>query len=293
MKRSHLRVVFDECSKRGILTSLNESCCDTCNTCALNLELEKHPECFGYVYSHAQTVDRVMEELLEEGSSTIFFGFDGRTEKDLKKTGYALASILKKHGYIVDWNENMTRKIAVVIEESDLPPGFKEKWLKTHQAYLDAYPDESKDDHPVIAAFMQASRKMYFNNFEEKVDVREEEETKEIKIEDEKEEVEESNKESKEESEQEETNIEDIINEEQDGESDCEDVEGDDEGDDEHEGDYEGDDEEGNDEHEGDDEGDLSSIPAASDIEDEGEDSIPECESDCECVNCIAERDEE
>lgn len=266
MERSNLRVVFDECSKRGILTSLNESCCDTCNTCTLDMELKKHPECFGYVYSHAQTVDNVMEELLEEGSSTIFFGFDGRTDKDLKKTGYALASILKKYGYIVDWNEKMTRKIAVVIEETDLPPGFKDKWLKTHEAYMEAYPDEGKDDPPPIAAFKRASRKTYLNDFEEKKDTGEKadtEEEKEAKTEDiiDQDEDEERDQETED---QEGTKIEDVIGQEEDL---------------------------GEDEDE--EEDDLSSIPTASDIENEGDDSIPECESDCECVNCVAERDEE
>lgn len=264
MNRTNLRVVFDECTERGILTSLNESCCDTCNSTDMIITLEKKPEFFGFVFSHAQTVDHVMEELLEDGSATILFGFGGKTEKDDKKTGYALASILKKHGYIVDWNERLDRKIAVVIEESDLPPGFKDKWIQTHEEYMAKFGGEDDEESTPIARIKRASMKTYFKELIECQGCEEANTVCDNSCG---------------------TVICDKCNKEsyiEDGKRkyghhpNC--------------GEESNADDELKDEDEEEEKSDDSSIPDASDIEEDSE--IPECPPDCDCFNCVAEREE-
>lgn len=253
MNRSNLRVVFDECTERGILTSLNESCCDTCNSTDMIITLEKKPEFFGFVFSHAQTVDNVMEELLEDGSATILFGFAGKTEKDDKKTGYALASILKKHGYIVDWNERLDRKIAVVIEESDLPPGFKDKWIHTHEEYMAKFGGEDKEELAPIARIKRALIKTYFKNL---IECQGCEETTTVC----------------------DNSCGTVICDKCNKESYIED----------------GKRKYGHNPNcgeENDEESDTNSILDVSDIEEDSE--IPECPPECDCVNCVAEREEE
>ena len=154
--RPNLKNIFEECQSRGILTSLNESCCDTCNIDSLESILKDKEGYIGYVYSHAQNVNDVMECLEEEGSALIRFGFDGKTRRKQKEVGYALASIFKKGGYEVEWNETMGRKIGVVIVPKDLPPGFQEKWQKNNKKVNEDFVEDEN-----ITKIKPVTKKMY------------------------------------------------------------------------------------------------------------------------------------
>jgi hypothetical protein len=129
-QRTNLKEIFNECLTKGILTSLNESCCDTCNSHSLETVLENKKEVIGYVFSHSLCIDTIMECLDEEGSALILFGFDGKNRKKQKEVGYTLSSIFKKGGYEVEWNKYMDKKIGIVIVPEDLPYGFSKKWHK-------------------------------------------------------------------------------------------------------------------------------------------------------------------
>lgn len=126
-KRTNLKHVFDECNSNNILISLNESCCDSSN-----LDKKLNSTQIGYIYAEAKSPDGILEEIEEEGSATVFWRFDGRSKVQNIELGYLISNIFKKNGYIVEWDENMERKIAAVIEKSDLPPRFMRKWHIKH-----------------------------------------------------------------------------------------------------------------------------------------------------------------
>jgi hypothetical protein len=68
----------------------------------------------------------MVEELAEEGSATIYFGFDGADAVQRTAVGYAFASILRSNGYPVVWNENPDSKVGVVVNRYSLPSDFHE-----------------------------------------------------------------------------------------------------------------------------------------------------------------------
>ena len=137
---------------------MNESYCDTCNRDILNTILDDKKTYKGYVFSYSECIDSVMEQIEEEGSSLIVFGFAGKTRKDTKAVGYILESIFKKNGYEVDWNENMDKKISVVVIESDIPPHFKEKWDIQQADNEEWSEDENSSPKRKVT---RASKKMY------------------------------------------------------------------------------------------------------------------------------------
>ena len=142
---SLLEQIFKECNDRGILTSFNESCCDTCNAFDLEEKLEQQPHMIGYVFAHAQAVDSLMNEitgfvkgensLLENGEGLVYFGFDSRTKKGMKNIGYAFASIVKKHGLKIQWGEKTSTKVGVYLREEHLPEGSVYRWQNEQRGW--------------------------------------------------------------------------------------------------------------------------------------------------------------
>jgi hypothetical protein len=141
--RSNLQIIFNECDFRGIFISWDESCCNVNN-------LSKYPAHKGYVNSLSQTIDNTMEELSEEGSSLVYFGFDRITRNVMKNVGYTIESIFKNNGYEVTWDETMKTKIGVVITEIDLPVGFRNGWVH----------DSHKKEETRILTIKNANRKI-------------------------------------------------------------------------------------------------------------------------------------
>jgi hypothetical protein len=152
--RSNLQIIFNECDFRGIFISWNESCCDICN----GNKLSTHPAHKGYFNSLSKTIDNTMEELSEEGSSLVYFGFDIITRNVMKNVGYTIESIFKKNGYDVTWDETMKTKIGVVITEIDLPVGFRNEWDRDNEAYVEY--ESNKKDEIHIRKIKKDSRKI-------------------------------------------------------------------------------------------------------------------------------------
>lgn len=52
--RTNLKIIFEQCEKRGILPILNESCCDTYIHLLSKYNKTKY---IGYVFSYIQNID--------------------------------------------------------------------------------------------------------------------------------------------------------------------------------------------------------------------------------------------
>ena len=124
METSNLQTVFDECERQGIIVEFSGSFCHA----DLREQLEHRRDMHGFVFVDPQGVASALEELGEEGSALVYFSFDGRNATDLQNVGCGFTSMLRNHGYVVDWNPSLGMKVGVVISRDDLPPGFIRDW---------------------------------------------------------------------------------------------------------------------------------------------------------------------
>ena len=141
--RENLREVFVECNSRGIMNSLDDSYCFSNDTYMVKNAFRRSSKHIGYVYAKDKSIEQIMEDIDGEGSSTIYWYFEGRTKKIRNKVGYILAEVFQQMGYIVEWDESMQPKIAAVIEEEDLPTIFLENWRSTNKKVKDSVTPDS------------------------------------------------------------------------------------------------------------------------------------------------------
>jgi len=121
--RKNLREVFDICKSKGMTINLNDSCCSSPDT-QENIENEHSSRNMcATVLAVDRTDDRIFEEIEEEGSAVVSWTFRAQ-HCPRALVGNMLAEIFRESGYIVEWNENMPNKITTVVEESDLPPNL-------------------------------------------------------------------------------------------------------------------------------------------------------------------------
>ena len=155
--RENLREVFVECNSRGIMNSLDDSYCFSDDTYMVKNAFRRSSKHIGYVYAKDKSIEQIMEDIDGEGSSTIYWYFEGRTKKIRDKVGYILADVFQQMGYIVEWDESMQPKIAAVIEEEDLPTIFLENWRSTNKKVKDSVTPDSLvylvDDGDEIESF--------------------------------------------------------------------------------------------------------------------------------------------
>jgi hypothetical protein len=118
--RANLKEVFDDCDSKHIYVNLDDNYCTT-------TESEKASKGYiGRIYApQTQSIERIMEDLDEEGSADISWCFEG---PNLAKVGDILNQIFRKKGYFAEWGKGKTPEISAVIEEEDLPSSFVEKW---------------------------------------------------------------------------------------------------------------------------------------------------------------------
>lgn len=146
--RANLREVFVECNSRGIMTSLDDSYCFSEDVEKVKNSFRSSSKHIGYVYANEKPLEQIMEDIDGEGSSTVYWSFEGRTKKNRAKVGYILAEVFQQMGYIVEWDESMEPKIAAVIEEEDLPENFLKNWRSANDEVEEEDEIESFGDTP-------------------------------------------------------------------------------------------------------------------------------------------------
>jgi hypothetical protein len=123
--RDRIEAAFAELEERGIIARADFQCCVSCASSAMEAEVEKwqglEPP-FGYVFFHEQATDGANEGgslWLGHGSlkEAATDGNDPVQANDLidsqEKAAEIIVQVLRERGFVVDWDGNVDRKIAV------------------------------------------------------------------------------------------------------------------------------------------------------------------------------------
>lgn len=142
MLRKNLETIFEECNQNGIFVAIDE----TCETYILDKKsLRKifleNPQYFGYMYLQIGDRFEFVEEIKEEGSAEVYFGFDSLTVKNLNKTATTIMSIFKKYSYEVGFDKQKGQKFYIVLSDSDVPSSYM-KYLCENFSCNDTEDDE-------------------------------------------------------------------------------------------------------------------------------------------------------
>jgi hypothetical protein len=153
MNCSKLSKVFAELKEKNIKLLLDDSFCCIPPECAnkKNLDniLDRTENFLGYIFTNGKNLEQIMEEIDGEGSTTIYWVFKAKKKKDRNKLGNIFIKILKKHGYIVEWNKRMASEITAVIEETNLPIDFLQRWREQHD-FEDVFSNsDSSESHSI------------------------------------------------------------------------------------------------------------------------------------------------
>lgn len=104
---------FDELEEAGIVARQNFTCCQNCGHAEIWEELEltrQEREVSGYVFFHMQDTERV----LEEGRLYIAYGAADSNDESAITVAHKAAHILSKHGFNVDWNGTLEKRICLL-----------------------------------------------------------------------------------------------------------------------------------------------------------------------------------
>ena len=120
MLRKNLETIFEECNQNGIFVAIDE----TCETYILDKQslrkiFTENPQYFGYMYLQIDNKFEFVEEIREEGSAEVYFGFGSLTVKNLNKTTSTIMSIFKKYNYEVVLDKQTNEKFYVVLSDND------------------------------------------------------------------------------------------------------------------------------------------------------------------------------
>lgn len=111
---SKLENIFNDCRKQNISVILSESCCHTSSTI-------KNFTNNNYIIAKEKQIDNIMKEIEEDGSAIVTWYFGG-------DIGYKLVDIFSSYDYIVNWHEDMEKKIQAVVDMDDIPKVFLKEW---------------------------------------------------------------------------------------------------------------------------------------------------------------------
>lgn len=139
MNIKNLKEVFEECESENIYVNLDDTYCITIKQKKPNRY--RKDNYIGQIYApNFQNLERIMEDLYEEGSADVSWCFEG---DDLSKIGTTLNKIFYKNGYIVEWENGDDTKISTVIEKENLPPELLKKW---NEYIIDNYNSENEEN---------------------------------------------------------------------------------------------------------------------------------------------------
>ena len=145
MLRKNLETIFEECNQNGIFVAIDE----TCETYILDKQslrkiFTENPQYFGYMYLQIDNKFEFVEEIREEGSAEVYFGFGSLTVKNLNKTTSTIMSIFKKYNYEVVLDKQTNEKFYVVLSDNDIPSSYM-KYLCENFANNETDEDETED----------------------------------------------------------------------------------------------------------------------------------------------------
>jgi hypothetical protein len=153
MTKGRLAAVFEECKEKGVLLFLDDSYCSTNEYSEETLE---ESGMIGFLYAQGENPDRIMTDILEEGSALAEWNFEAYNTEDTDKLGKIIASSFQKHGYIVEWKRGV-EVISILLDECDLPSAFFTDWCaKNHVVESD---DEDRIDPDTEVAFTKSEGK--------------------------------------------------------------------------------------------------------------------------------------
>jgi len=148
--QSTLKDVFDCLIDKDIKIILSESYCS-----GPKPDLKRKS---GWISAAAQDNNRIMEDIMEEGSAEVTWHF-GPPNKISTIASFLVKAFTKK-GYIVKWNKNMGGQITAVIEMDDLPRSFLEKWCGNNS-------EDEDDEQSFIDKRIDPDADVLFNNEDE------------------------------------------------------------------------------------------------------------------------------
>jgi hypothetical protein len=148
--QSTLKDVFDCLIDKDIKIILSESYCS-----GPKPDLKQKS---GWICAAAQDNNRIMEDIMEEGSAEVTWHF-GPPNKISTIASFLVKAFTRK-GYIVKWNKNMGGQITAVIEMDDLPRSFLEKWCGNNS-------EDEDDEQSFIDKRIDPDADVLFNNEDE------------------------------------------------------------------------------------------------------------------------------
>jgi|OM-RGC.v1.019202286 hypothetical protein len=153
MMKGKLADVFQQCKEKGVLLFLDDS---YCSTNEYSEEVQEEGGMIGFLYAQGENPDRIMMDILEEGSAIAEWNFEAYDAKDTDKLGKIIASSFQDHGYIVEWKRGV-EVISTLLDESDLPSTFFAEWCAKNRV-VDS-DDENRVDPDTEVVFTKSEGK--------------------------------------------------------------------------------------------------------------------------------------
>ncbi|EFN56728.1 hypothetical protein CHLNCDRAFT_144145 [Chlorella variabilis] len=134
-----LKIAFNELrGTHRILVEEDAACCGNCAHAECSSLLDSTPEAVGYIFYHSQDIDNAAD-------GELWLGHAARDGMPAKVVPLVTASCLEDHGFKVDWDGSMNRRLMVHIPEGPERDYFRRQ-LEWDDEYYDEYSEGDEEE---------------------------------------------------------------------------------------------------------------------------------------------------